>query len=192
MDEPRNGSPWLAGEPEPSDEQPTPDASIAFASTSEFTQSFVSHAGGGGVNVARGGGGGVNFGRLASMAVQEAVVRIGVSAADHDELTKRGTTDLAASVAEFKWRLALDRAAPVSRGEITPSRAASQLLGWATMLLPRSARLRWLEEWRGELYDLRADAEPWWRRAAYVIDVVFRSGPHLAVSLRLRRGRVTD
>lgn len=40
------------------------------------------------------------------------------------------------------------------------------LLHLAGLLLPAPSRQRWMEEWRGELYDLRAEGARWWSRAA--------------------------
>lgn len=62
------------------------------------------------------------------------------------------------------------------------------LLRLIIVLLPAGVRDRYLEEWRGELYDLRADGQPWWRRTAYILDIALRGAPRQAVTLR-RRGR---
>ncbi|HYN96662.1 MAG TPA: hypothetical protein VES42_22705 [Pilimelia sp.] len=60
------------------------------------------------------------------------------------------------------------------------------------MLLPVPDRQRWLEEWRGELYDLRADGARWWRRAAYVADIVLRGAPRQAITLRRQGHRAVE
>ncbi|WFE56657.1 hypothetical protein [Micromonospora sp. WMMD712] len=61
----------------------------------------------------------------------------------------------------------------------------AMLLRGAAGLLPGSAVSRYCEEWTGELYDLRAEGAPWWRRAGYVLGILLCSVPRLAVALRL-------
>lgn len=68
----------------------------------------------------------------------------------------------------------------------------SGTLGCAARLLPGRTGPRYLEEWRGELYDRRADGERWWRRAGYVAGIVLYAVPILAVTLRLNRVRAVD
>ncbi|MDT5039196.1 MAG: hypothetical protein QOE51_181 [Actinoplanes sp.] len=74
----------------------------------------------------------------------------------------------------------------------TVSISAESLLRVIATLLPGPARHRYLEEWRGELYDLDAEGTPWWRQAGHVVGVVLCAAPVMAVTLRLRRTRVVD
>ena len=61
----------------------------------------------------------------------------------------------------------------------------------AAGLLPGRSRSRYLEEWRGELYDLRADGAWWWQRAGYIIGVLYAASA-LAITLRRSRARAVD
>jgi hypothetical protein len=69
---------------------------------------------------------------------------------------------------------------------------ASGLLRGAARPLPGAAQARYLEEWRGELYDLRGEGARWWRRAGYVAQVLLFTAPVLAVTLRLSARKAVD
>jgi hypothetical protein len=60
------------------------------------------------------------------------------------------------------------------------------------LLLPRSSRCRYLEEWRGELHDLRADGAPWWRRVGHVARLGLQCAPLTAFVLRRSARRAVD
>ncbi|MEU7617255.1 hypothetical protein AB0B27_14345 [Micromonospora rifamycinica] len=66
-----------------------------------------------------------------------------------------------------------------------PGSGGAVLLRGAAGLLPGWAASRYREEWVGELYDLRAEGAPWWRRAGYLLGILLCSVPRLAVGLRL-------
>ncbi|MBO4161373.1 hypothetical protein [Micromonospora antibiotica] len=66
-----------------------------------------------------------------------------------------------------------------------PGSGGTVLLRGAAGLLPGWAVCRYREEWAGELYDLRAEGAPWWRRAGYILGILLFSAPRLAVGLRL-------
>lgn len=77
-------------------------------------------------------------------------------------------------------------------GRTAARKAGPGFLGAAARLLPGSAAAWYQEEWRGELYDRRADGERWWRRAAYVCSILLYCAPTLAITLRLSRTRAVD
>lgn len=73
------------------------------------------------------------------------------------------------------------------------SRAVKNLLFRAAgLLLPGPAATRYAEEWAGELYDLRAEGASRWRRFRYVTEVLHRTAPALAVTLRLNARQAVD
>ncbi|MFI2577463.1 hypothetical protein ACH5AJ_35320 [Streptomyces rochei] len=78
----------------------------------------------------------------------------------------------------------LDRASEGNAGPRHGSGGAMLMRG-AAGLLPGWAACRYREEWAGELYDLRAEGAPWWRRAGYILGILLFSAPRLAVGLRL-------
>jgi hypothetical protein len=73
----------------------------------------------------------------------------------------------------------------------TDARASAALLSGAARLLPDAVRSRYQEEWRGELYDLRADSGRW-DRISYVTGVLLYAAPALAVTLRLSPTRAVE
>jgi hypothetical protein len=66
------------------------------------------------------------------------------------------------------------------------------LLQMSVAVLPEPERQRWLEEWAGELYDLRSDGESWWRRAIHVAAITLRAAPTLAITLRIHARKAID
>jgi hypothetical protein len=58
----------------------------------------------------------------------------------------------------------------------TDARASAAVLCGAARLLPDAAQGRYQEEWRGELYDLRADSCRW-DRIRYVTGVLLYAAP---------------
>jgi hypothetical protein len=74
----------------------------------------------------------------------------------------------------------------------TAGRAANGLLRAGAALLPDGAGNRYAEEWCGEFFDLRADGARWWNLLAYVLGILLRAVPVLAVILRVGRARVVD
>jgi hypothetical protein len=61
----------------------------------------------------------------------------------------------------------------------------AKIIAFAALLLPQSHSERYSEEWRDWLHGMTLDGDPWIRRAWYVIDVLFRAVPILAIRLRL-------
>ncbi|SNY38343.1 hypothetical protein [Paractinoplanes atraurantiacus] len=70
-------------------------------------------------------------------------------------------------------------------------RTATNVIRFAVIVLPADMRERYLEEWRGELHDLRAEGVSRWRRALFVGDLLRASVP-LAITLRRDRRRQVD
>ncbi|HYN96661.1 MAG TPA: hypothetical protein VES42_22700, partial [Pilimelia sp.] len=77
-------------------------------------------------------------------------------------------------------------------GRSTTGSVGSGLLGRAAGVLYGDVGTRYAEEWRGELYDLRAEGARWWQRAGYVIGVLLWAAPVVAVTSRLSRARAVD
>jgi hypothetical protein len=71
-----------------------------------------------------------------------------------------------------------------------PGRPGPWAMRCVTTLLPGQSRARYREEWAAELYDARADGEPWYQRAATCARILAISIPRLAVTLRLDGRRV--
>lgn len=65
-------------------------------------------------------------------------------------------------------------------------------LGFATRLLPPAHAERYAEEWRSELYDLRAEGARWYKCASFVAGVLTCAVPKMAVILRLGRRRAVE
>ena len=61
----------------------------------------------------------------------------------------------------------------------------------AAAALPHAMRDRYVEEWRGELYDLRAEGARWWRRVAHLLGLV-RGCARLAVIARRDQQKAVD
>jgi hypothetical protein len=59
-------------------------------------------------------------------------------------------------------------------------------------LLPRSSRARYLEEWRGELHDLRAEGALWRHQVAHVARLIAWCAPRTAFVLRRNARRAVD
>lgn len=76
---------------------------------------------------------------------------------------------------------------PRPRGRATFDVAA--INGAAGLLLPKQAAARYREEWHGELYDLRMSGASWWSRASFIVAILGRTVPTLAVVLRQGRPR---
>ncbi|MGX6606090.1 hypothetical protein ACWKSP_28770 [Micromonosporaceae bacterium Da 78-11] len=72
------------------------------------------------------------------------------------------------------------------------SRVGASMVRGAAGALPRERRARYVEEWRGELYDLRAEGARWWQRAGYLATILLYVAPVLAVTLRLSRTKAVD
>jgi len=86
-----------------------------------------------------------------------------------------------------------DAKEPKSRAmSAQPTRQQLALLSLVAALLPVTSRMRYLEEWLGELYDLRAEGAPWWRCVGYIAGIVAGAAPSLAVVLRRSGRRAVD
>jgi hypothetical protein len=72
------------------------------------------------------------------------------------------------------------------------SRVGGVAVRGAGRLLPAAVRQAHVEEWQGWLYDMREQAEPWYRRLAEVLSIVLIAAPRLAVTARLANRRVVD
>jgi hypothetical protein len=71
-------------------------------------------------------------------------------------------------------------------------RRPAGLLRAGAALLPNGAGARYAEEWCGEFHDMRSDGATWWARLAFVVGILGRAVPVLAVTLRLSRVRAAD
>ncbi len=71
-------------------------------------------------------------------------------------------------------------------------RTGNGLLRAGAALLPDGVGARYAEEWCGEFLDLRSEGAPWWALLTYVIGILLRAVPVLAVTLRLSRVRAVD
>lgn len=81
---------------------------------------------------------------------------------------------------------------PRARAEERKLNGLFGLIHLMSALLPSNLRGRYIEEWRGELYDMRMEGAPWRNCVIQVVVIALQAVPRLAVTLRQAVRKTVD